>query len=420
MVMGSLSGAAGIDAGADPVQGSPHFHREISWRGRSSARLFATINCMALLLVACAGALTCANALARERLDVVFLNPGKTGETYWDMVSEAMCAAATQLDVNLETVRSERNHQAMRRLGLEIVGRTKPPDYLILVNEEAAATPIIEAANKAGVKTFLLSSAFAGAEAQKYGEPRTKLPNWIGSLEPDMRAAGERMARGLIEAVRVSPGFSSDGKIHLLGLAGDDRTSSSIARTQAFAAYAASRSDVVVDRLLQTNWNAAEAETLTDRYLTWAEHAGIRPAGVWAATDPIAHGAIEAIKKRGLVPGADIGVVGLDWSPDGLGKVEAGEMISTDGGHFLGGAWSIVMLRDYADGCDFARQGAARTFPMASVDRSNVSDAEKLVLRRRYDRVDFSEFLASGRRACGVYDFSLDAVLRAASAAVAQ
>ena len=366
------------------------------------------------------GALTCGAAFAHDRLDVVFLNPGKTGETFWDMVSDAMRAAASQLDIDVEIVHSERNYQTLRRLGLEIVARPKPPQYLILVNEETAATPVVEAADKAGVKTFLLSNAFTGADAEKYGAPRTALPNWIGSLEPDMRAAGGRMGRALIEAAARGQRFSADGKIHLLALAGDDRTPNSIARTEGFTSYAASRPDVVVDRLLLANWNASEAETLTERYLTWAEHAGIRPAGVWAANDPTAFGAIDAIEKKGLEPGKDIGVVGLNWSPEALEKIKAGKMILTDGGHFLGGAWSLVMLRDYADGCDFALQGAARTFPLASIDQSNLADLARLMSGRKFDSIDFTTFLASGRGQCGVYDFSLNAVLRAIPVAAAR
>ena len=171
---------------------------------------------------------------------------------------------------------------------MAVVGRAAPPDYLIIVNEESAATPIVEAANGAGIKTLLLSNAFTGAEAQRYGAPRTVLRNWIGSLVPDTHAAGARMAKALVESATRNRWISADGKMHLLALAGDEKTPNSITRTAGFTSVTEGRPDVVVDRLLFANWNAIEAETLADRYFQWAKRAGIRPAGVWAANDPIA------------------------------------------------------------------------------------------------------------------------------------
>ena len=39
-------------------------------------------------------------------LNVVFVNPGKTGEVYWDMVSSTMKAAGSQLGISLETLQA--------------------------------------------------------------------------------------------------------------------------------------------------------------------------------------------------------------------------------------------------------------------------------------------------------------------------
>ncbi len=363
---------------------------------------------LTLFLIAQVGA-----AAADERLRVAFVNPGKTGEVFWDLVSETMRAAARQLNIDVEILYAERNHRMLREHGMAVVGRAAPPDYLIIVNEESAATPIVEAANGAGIKTLLLSNAFTGAEAERFGAPRTVLRNWIGSLVPDTHAAGARMAKALIESATRNRWISADGKIHLLALAGDEKTPNSITRTAGFTSVTDGRPDVVVDRLLFANWNAIEAETLADRYFQWAKRAGIRPAGVWAANDPIALGAIKAMEKNGLAPGRDLGVVGLNWSPEALDAVRDGRMILTDGGHFFEGGWSMVMLRDHADGCDFARHDAVQDVPLASIDRTSVADLAPLIKGHQFDRIRFPSFLASRHGRCGLYDFSLNALLQA-------
>jgi len=352
-------------------------------------------------------------ASAYERVNAVFVNPGKTGEVFWDLVSATMRAAGRQLDIDVEILNSERNRRNMIDLGMGVVTRSTPPDYLIIVNEEAAVTPVIEAANAAGIKTFLLSNAFAGAEADRYGRPRTVLRHWIGSLTPDMHAAGTRMTRALVEAGMTQKRFGADGKLHLLALGGDELTPNSIARTAGFTSFIEDRPDVVVDRLLFANWNAVEAETLTDRYLRWAHRTGIRPSGIWAANDPMALGAIKAIEANDLAAGRDIDVVGLNWSPDAIAQVAAGRMILTDGGHFLSGGWAIVMLRDHANGCDFAETRADQSFPLASLDRSNLADLAERIEGRKFDDIRFGQFLAGPGNRCGRYDFSLPALLRA-------
>lgn len=72
-------------------------------------------------------------------LDIVFVNPGKTGEVYWDMVAQTMQAAGRRLDAHVEVLTSERNYRTMQELGFGVVARPDKPDFLILSNEESAA-----------------------------------------------------------------------------------------------------------------------------------------------------------------------------------------------------------------------------------------------------------------------------------------
>src|SRR3954464_6149294 len=90
-------------------------------------------------------------AFDAKPLNIVFVNPGKTGEVYWDMVAQTMKAAGRKLDAHVEVLTSERNYRTMQELGLGVVTRPDKPDFLILSNEESAAVPIMEAAEAAGI-----------------------------------------------------------------------------------------------------------------------------------------------------------------------------------------------------------------------------------------------------------------------------
>ena len=343
-------------------------------------------------------------------LHIVFVNPGKTGEVYWDMVAQTMQAAGRQLDAHVEVLTSERNYRTMQELGFGVVARPDKPDFLILSNEESAAVSVLEAAEAAGVKTLLLSNTLIGDDAVRLGPARQKLKTWLGDITTDLQTAGARMANALISTARAEKWQSPDGKIHILGIGGDEITPASIARNAGLRLAADGAPDVVVDRMLFANWTQSEAEQVTTNYLSWAQRKGIRPAGVWAGNDPMALGAIKAISAAGLVPGEDIQVVGLNWSEDALRAIRAGRLLLTDGGHFLLGGWSIVLLRDYADGCDFAAISPHVEVKTSAITRANLTSVGDLIKSRSFERIDFTRFRAKAGR-CGQYDFSMDALI---------
>ncbi|MDN5001733.1 ABC transporter substrate-binding protein [Bradyrhizobium sp. GCM10027634] len=347
-------------------------------------------------------------------LNIVFVSPGKTGEVYWDMVAQTMQAAGRKLNANVEVLTSERNYRTMQELGLGVVARPDKPDFLILSNEESAAVPILEAAEAAGIKTLLLSNTLIGADAVRFGPPRQTLKNWLGDITTDLTTAGARMANALIGAARNEKWQSPDGKIHLLGIGGDEITPASIARNAGLQLAVAAAPDVVVDRMLFANWTQSEAEQVAANYLGWAQRKGIRPAGIWAGNDPMALGALRAVEAAGITPGENIQVVGLNWSEDALREIKAGRLLLTDGGHFLLGGWSVVLLRDYADGCDFASASPHVEVKTSAITRDNLDSVAGLIKARAFDRIDFARFRAKPDR-CGQYDFSVSALISSLS-----
>ena len=67
---------------------------------------------------------------------VVFINPGKTGEVFWDMVSEFMQQAGEQLSIDLSIYNAERDHIKMTKIAERVANAATPPQYMILVNEK--------------------------------------------------------------------------------------------------------------------------------------------------------------------------------------------------------------------------------------------------------------------------------------------
>lgn len=365
----------------------------------TAMKIIIKLLCLLLLLPSYASA-----------IEVTFLNPGKSGERFWDMVSETMRAAAADFNIDLEIVYAERNRVKMVELGRQISARTNPPDYLILVNEEQAAEKVFHATRGSKTKTLMLLNDFLPSQRPEVGFPGSDNPNLLGAIVPDNAAAGHRMMNALL---KCAEGRGDPSPYHVLAIGGDKLTPASIDRNNgALSVVNAHKDKLVLDRFLYANWNQQEASKITKTYLQWATRNGIKPSAIWAANDPIAAGAKEGLSASGLQPGKDVCLVGLNWSSQGLDMVDSGEMLLTDGGHFLAGAWSIVLLNDYhtrATSGNTAPPGRVN-FQMQSIDRSNIKQYRQYLGDENWTKIDFSGFQLKSKEDYSRYNFSLENV----------
>ncbi|WP_404326852.1 ABC transporter substrate-binding protein [Cobetia sp. UIB-001] len=326
-------------------------------------------------------------AMPGRPLTATFVNPGLRGERFWDMVTDTMQAAALDLNISLEVVYAERNPYLLKKLAIQALESPAAPDYLLLVNEEQAASELLTIADGHGTHVVMLLNGLTREEALTHGTPGTLHPSWIGSVIPDNHTAGKRMATQLIKVAREG---SPTGQLHGLALIGDTRTPASIARNTGMVAGFSQDQDVQIDRILEARWNTQDAEHLTGQYLKWVSRSSGQNDLIWAANDAMAEGAILALESAGLTPGVDVLVAGLNWSPEGISMVKDQRMLLTDGGHFMAGAWAMVMARDHAD----IEEWPPRTvnFPMSAITHDNVARYGPLLENPDWEAADFAAF----------------------------
>lgn len=373
---------------------------------------------LALVILVTGSHLTQAGHPGLKRPQVVFINPGKTGEVFWSLVSSTMVAAAKQLNIDLRVEVAERSRVEMKRLAMATINAQDIPDAIVLVNEEQASVELLEAADARGIKVLMLLNDVVGKDRELIGEPGERNKCWLGAIVPDNRSAGKRMTQKLLDfAVERQPGGGNPA-YPLVGIYGDTITPASIERNGGLADMLRDEDRLTLDHELIADWNREKARTLMNRVLQHYQRLGERrPVGIWAANDPIALGAIDALRDNGLEPGRDVGVVGLNWSPMALKAVADGSLLMTDGGHFFGGAWAMVVLRDYFDGRDVLAANRTVRFTMSPVHRGNLDDFSRtvggIIMRGAYDEIDFSRFLIAKADQRSSHDFSLEALIAA-------
>jgi ABC-type sugar transport system substrate-binding protein len=169
---------------------------------------------------------------------VAFINPGKSDEIYWVTASQGMEAAAKSLGMTFEVQYAQREPLKTLEIARELAARpaSKRPEYVVITDDYAVADQLLKIIDPAGVKTFLAYSSIPADQRGGTGSPRGKYKGWLGSLEPRAEDAGYLTARALIERGKREKAFAPDGKLHMLAIAGDRSTPSSIIAIRACAA----------------------------------------------------------------------------------------------------------------------------------------------------------------------------------------
>jgi ABC-type sugar transport system substrate-binding protein len=343
---------------------------------------------VALCLALCAAILLWASAALAQ--SVVFINPGKSDEVYWLTAAQSMQAAAKSLGMTFEVHYAQREPLKTLEIAREMVARPagKRPDYVVITDDYAVADQLLKIIDGAGVKTFLAYSSIPVDQRGNIGSPRGRYKGWLGSLEPRAEDAGYLTARALIERGKREKAFGSDGKLHMLAIAGDRTTPSSINRNQGMQRAVAEDPMVILDQEVYAAWTrelgAQQADSLYRRY----PDAKL----IWAGNDLMAFGAMTAWATRGGKPGVDAWFSGINTSTEALEAIKAGRLTSLAGGHFITGAWALVMIYDYHHGRDFVDEGLELRRPMFAEFTPQLADRYIERFSGGFDGVDFSRY----------------------------
>lgn len=357
--------------------------------------------CLAGWVILLAGPVNASN----HQKSILFVNPGHEDKGFWKAVTDTMRAAGEHLGYQIRVVNGERKWPLMTSRGLDAI-KTTSADYIILVNEHQQAPILMQAAEDREIPYVLLLNSLTEDQEKALGGPREKLKNWLGTITPDNEIAGYEMALSL--AQKANDLGLQDDNISLLTLAGDFKTPASISRLAGLDRALTALPSLVEMRRMTVNWSEQEAYDRTKIYL----QANTVDA-VWAANDNIAKGAMRAVREAGKVPGKDVVVSGLNWSTDGIRSVIDGTMTLSHGGHFLAGAWGVIVLHDYDQGMDFADISKHLSFPMSAITQDNARAYLKHFGDEDWSKIDFSNFSRAENRKLKGYSFNLKNLLRA-------
>lgn len=344
---------------------------------------------------------------------VSFINPGKHDEEYWQAVSDAMMAAARSLDIELRIIYLERQpYKAIEAVqAIAALDPDQRPDYVLLGNEGGTAPRALQILDAAGLNTLLVFSGISNAaERALAGWPRERFPHWLGSIEPDPESAGYQTAMALITRGRALGLQGPDGRLHLLALSGDRATPASQQRSEGMRRAVIESNGVVLEQEIFAKFNEGVAKEASQ----WLFKRHPEVSLVWSGNDLMAFGAMQSWRQLGGTPGSDMLFSGINASKRGMLALRDGSLSALSGGHFLLGAWALVMLYDFHHGQDFAAsEGLEVKLPMFSP--FTPQKAQQFLARfggGHYDGIDFRSHSKVLNPSLTKYDFDFDPLLQ--------
>lgn len=337
---------------------------------------------------------------------IVFINPGHADEAFWRSASQAMEAAARSLGLKLEVLYAGRDPERTLALSQELAQRPAGlrPDYVILSNDKGVLVPCAQNLAAAGIKSFAAFSGLLPQEQARYS-PRRGLPLLLGSLEPRAQDAGYLSAKALLEQGLARRMRGADGRLHLVSIAGDRSTPSSIQRNQGLRQALAEHPQVDLAAQTFADWRRDQAR---DRMRGLLQR-GPAPQLVWAGSDLMAFGAMDAAESLGLKPGRDLLFAAINTSDEAMQALIDGRLSALVGGHFLTGAFALVMLHDLHQGRDFIDEGLSLERPLFM--RFDRAAAQRFLARPDLRELDFRRFSKVHNPRLRRYDFNPQVLL---------
>lgn len=341
---------------------------------------------------------------------VAFINPGKSDEAYWLAAAQAMQAAAASLGQTLEVHYAQREHLRVFEIARDIVARppAERPEYVVFSNDYGTGPELLRLFEGSGIRVFMAFSKPTDEQLKQTGGPRERFPLWIGSLEPRAQDAGYLTAKALIAQGRAARAYGPDGKLHLLAIAGDRSTTASILRNEGMLQAVREARDVLLAQEVYAGWTREKAAEQAE--VLFARHPQARL--VWAGNDLMAFGAMAALEKRGGTPGRSVYFSGVNTSTEAMEAIKSGRLAALAGGHFITGAWAMVMIHDHFRGRDFREEGLMQERPMFALFDARLADVFLSRFGQGYDRIDFRRYSKAHNPRLRRYDFGFAQLLQ--------
>ncbi len=355
-----------------------------------------------VLLIFCAILLP--NLSQAKTLKVALFIPQQS--PFWNLVSNFSQEAANDLKVELKIYDAQSNQFQMIDQVQDAISGPNKVDAIIFQNFKHVAQDVIKMAEKAQVYCYLFNSSIP--EDDNLGKPRQRYKYWVGEMLPDDIKAASDITHQLIDTALAKKRIASDGKVHVVAIAGRLADTSSIDRIKGVEHAIKERTDSVLKQVFHTDWG--EEEGIYKYYGARARYPSV--SVIFSASYRTTNGIVDFL----MPANKEVYTNSFGLTEDSLEQVARGEIVTTTGGHYIEGAWALVQMYDYLHGIDFANEAISRGTPMPIINKANVDFfisriTDKKFTKENLSKIDFTQYSKKLNPKLKKYSFDFESIL---------
>ena len=347
-----------------------------------------------------------AASINAQQLHFALLSPRYAEDAFWGPVEDFAQQAAKQLDIKLSILYAKNSKREMLKLLTK--AKELDVDAVIFLNFDQVALQLIKEAEQKQIPLFLFNSDLTEKNKQLAGKPQQKFRYWLASLLPDDQQAGYLLGKDLIEQARQKKLTDDNGAVQIIAINGS------------IASPAAQHRLAGLQRAIKEDGNSHLVQSV---YAYWVKETAYYKAQrlaqrypdakvYWAASDLMAIGVEQALSEQGLKQGKDYLTGGVDWSKEGLAAVKQGKISSSAGGHFMDGAWAVILLYDHFNGSPLKTDSANLFYsPMALITAADIDLLLPHLQCNNWQAINFRLRSKTFNKQLKEYDFSPASVL---------
>lgn len=224
-----------------------------------------------------------------------------------------MQAAANSLGLELRVIYGDENRLKTTKAVMSAMQKY-PNDYFIYIYQVSQGLDILRHGEALKVKSIIINTSVPDEDRSKAGHPGNPFQHWIAHITPDDVAAGEMLAKFLIEK---SEAINIQKPLQIIALNGSLDSTAAKDRQTGLNNFLIQRPDVKLNQLTWARWDKKLARFQTERLLQRYPDTCI----VWSASDDMAAGSLAAITPTNkrchrMVVGS------IDWSNWGIEAVK--------------------------------------------------------------------------------------------------
>ena len=331
----------------------------------------------------------------KKPITILYFRPSDTATSFWGTSDRFAEAVANDLNINLRTVTidyEDQNRFAFSELLKTTLDNLNgpQPDFIISILYNNAEYSQLSLLNQYGIPHFTINTSLDDKTLQLTGKPRETFPHWKAHMSPNELLTGQRLVAKLADAHPAKT---------MAILAGSTVSAVSKQRVKG-AMMAAKALHINAIPAIHTDWtknNSIEAtKVLIRRVSNFDLLVTVSPL--------IAEGAVEVISKTNM----NVAIGSFDWSQSNIELMRQGKILFSYGGHFMETGWAIALIYDYLNGLDFINDTGSMIYSeLGLLDSSNVDKIAPLLVKERWEQIDYKQFSKCANKSLKKYNFTL-------------